>query len=184
MLTNRGNGGPRECEPAHPAAGAQQQGDDHRVVRAQRLVRGHVGRGPGARTSGRPDHSERGRRNLPQGRRIGRGAGRSLRASICAASARKSCRGRPNPVCLSRARIRRAGACVLNPHGNKRVPPSARVRSYPVVEKHRALWIWMGDKPADPSANSRLQPARYERSKPCDETGLDHDQRQLRTRHR
>ena len=45
-----------------------------------------------------------------------------------------------------------AGTCVLNPHGNKRVPPSARVRSYPVVEKHRAIWIWMGDKPADLSA--------------------------------
>ena len=45
-----------------------------------------------------------------------------------------------------------SGACVLNPHGNKRIPPSARVRSYPVVEKHRVLWIWMGDKPSDPSA--------------------------------
>jgi phenylpropionate dioxygenase-like ring-hydroxylating dioxygenase large terminal subunit len=45
-----------------------------------------------------------------------------------------------------------SGACVLNPHGNKRVPPSARVRCYPIVEKHRALWIWMGDKPSDPSA--------------------------------
>jgi vanillate O-demethylase monooxygenase subunit len=45
-----------------------------------------------------------------------------------------------------------AGACVLNPHGNKRVPPSARVRSHPVIEKHRAIWIWMGDKPADLSA--------------------------------
>ena len=51
-----------------------------------------------------------------------------------------------------------AGACVLNPHGNKRVPPSARVRSYPVVEKHRALWIWMGDKPADLSAIPDFSP--------------------------
>ncbi len=50
------------------------------------------------------------------------------------------------------------GACVLNPHGNKRVPPSARVRSYPVVEKHRALWIWMGDKPADLSAIPDFSP--------------------------
>jgi vanillate O-demethylase monooxygenase subunit len=44
-----------------------------------------------------------------------------------------------------------SGACVLNPHGNKHIPPRARVRSYPVTEKHKAIWIWMGDKPADPS---------------------------------
>jgi phenylpropionate dioxygenase-like ring-hydroxylating dioxygenase large terminal subunit len=42
-----------------------------------------------------------------------------------------------------------SGACVLNPHGNKHIPPRARVRSYPVTEKHKAIWIWMGDKPAD-----------------------------------
>lgn len=44
-----------------------------------------------------------------------------------------------------------SGACTLNPHGNKHIPPRARVKSYPVVEKHRAIWIWMGDKPADPA---------------------------------
>jgi vanillate O-demethylase monooxygenase subunit len=43
-----------------------------------------------------------------------------------------------------------SGACVLNPHGTKNIPPRARVRSYPVTEKHKAIWIWMGDKPADP----------------------------------
>ncbi|MFL6799597.1 MAG: Rieske 2Fe-2S domain-containing protein [Xanthobacteraceae bacterium] len=42
------------------------------------------------------------------------------------------------------------GACVLNPHGTKNIPPRARVRSYPVTEKHKAIWIWMGDAPADP----------------------------------
>jgi phenylpropionate dioxygenase-like ring-hydroxylating dioxygenase large terminal subunit len=51
-----------------------------------------------------------------------------------------------------------AGACLLNPHGNKRIPSSARVRSYPIVEKHRALWIWMGDKPADPSTIPDFSP--------------------------
>ena len=41
------------------------------------------------------------------------------------------------------------GACVYNPHGTKNIPPRARVKSYPVVEKHKAIWIWMGDAPAD-----------------------------------
>ena len=43
------------------------------------------------------------------------------------------------------------GACVHNPHGTKHIPSRARVRSYPTIEKHKAIWIWMGDKPADPS---------------------------------
>ena len=44
-----------------------------------------------------------------------------------------------------------SGACVLNPHGNKNIPSRARVKSYPVTEKHKAIWVWMGDKPADHS---------------------------------
>jgi phenylpropionate dioxygenase-like ring-hydroxylating dioxygenase large terminal subunit len=44
-----------------------------------------------------------------------------------------------------------AGACVLNPHGTKNIPPRARVRSYPAAEKHKAIWIWMGEVPADPA---------------------------------
>jgi phenylpropionate dioxygenase-like ring-hydroxylating dioxygenase large terminal subunit len=44
-----------------------------------------------------------------------------------------------------------SGACVHNPHGNKTIPPRARVKSYPVVEKHKAVWIWMGAAPADES---------------------------------
>lgn len=42
------------------------------------------------------------------------------------------------------------GACIRNPHG----PLSAalKVPRYPVVEAHRAVWIWMGDPArADPS---------------------------------
>jgi vanillate O-demethylase monooxygenase subunit len=42
-----------------------------------------------------------------------------------------------------------SGACVLNPHGSKNIPSRARVRSYPVIEKHKAIWIWMGEQPAD-----------------------------------
>ncbi len=41
------------------------------------------------------------------------------------------------------------GACVRNPHGSKNIPPRARVKSYPVIEKHKAIWIWMGAAPAD-----------------------------------
>jgi phenylpropionate dioxygenase-like ring-hydroxylating dioxygenase large terminal subunit len=42
-----------------------------------------------------------------------------------------------------------SGACVLNPHGTKNIPPRARVRSYPVTEKHKAIWVWMGEKAPD-----------------------------------
>ncbi len=38
----------------------------------------------------------------------------------------------------------RSGVCIRVP-GQSRVPPDARVRSYPVVEKWRWIWIWMGD---------------------------------------
>lgn len=41
------------------------------------------------------------------------------------------------------------GHCVHNPHG--RVPPAARVRRFPVVEKHRAIWMWAGKTEPDPS---------------------------------
>jgi len=43
----------------------------------------------------------------------------------------------------------RDGECVLNPHGNGKLPAGAGVRTYPVVEKHTVLWIWMGNAPAD-----------------------------------
>ena len=38
------------------------------------------------------------------------------------------------------------GACVLNPHSSGSIPKAARVKSYPVVERHRLWWIWMGAK--------------------------------------
>lgn len=43
------------------------------------------------------------------------------------------------------------GACVKNPHGNCTIPAAAHLKSYPVVEKHSLIWIWMGDKQADPA---------------------------------
>ena len=37
-----------------------------------------------------------------------------------------------------------AGACVEAP-AQQRIPERARVKSYPVAERHRWIWIWMGD---------------------------------------
>jgi vanillate O-demethylase monooxygenase subunit len=36
------------------------------------------------------------------------------------------------------------GACLLNPHGDI-IPPTLRVKGYPVVERDAMAWIWMGD---------------------------------------
>jgi phenylpropionate dioxygenase-like ring-hydroxylating dioxygenase large terminal subunit len=44
-----------------------------------------------------------------------------------------------------------SGACAVNPHGP--IPKSAQVRAYPLVERHAALWLWLGDPDrADASA--------------------------------
>lgn len=44
------------------------------------------------------------------------------------------------------------GACTFNPHGNGMIPPRARVASYPLVERHALLWIWLGEPAqADPA---------------------------------
>jgi len=43
------------------------------------------------------------------------------------------------------------GACVRIP-SQKAIPPSTRVRSYPVVERYHWVWIWMGEPElADPA---------------------------------
>lgn len=42
-----------------------------------------------------------------------------------------------------------AGACVGNPHGGGRIPSAAKVRAYPLEERHGLVWIWMGDEAAD-----------------------------------
>ena len=43
------------------------------------------------------------------------------------------------------------GACVKVP-SQERVPPSAKVRSYPVVERNHWIWLWTGDPvKADPA---------------------------------
>jgi len=38
----------------------------------------------------------------------------------------------------------RAGACTRNPYAST-VPPRARVRSFPVLERDGIVWIWMGE---------------------------------------
>jgi phenylpropionate dioxygenase-like ring-hydroxylating dioxygenase large terminal subunit len=45
-----------------------------------------------------------------------------------------------------------AGRCSHNPHGDGTIPKAAQVRAYPVLERHAALWVWMGDAgAADPA---------------------------------
>jgi phenylpropionate dioxygenase-like ring-hydroxylating dioxygenase large terminal subunit len=46
-------------------------------------------------------------------------------------------------------RFDRTGSCVYNPHGDHKIPPSAKVRSYPVVERYSLAWIWMGEGEGD-----------------------------------
>jgi phenylpropionate dioxygenase-like ring-hydroxylating dioxygenase large terminal subunit len=42
------------------------------------------------------------------------------------------------------------GKCIQNPNGP--IPPTAAVKSYAVLERYAALWVWMGDKAAaDPA---------------------------------
>jgi phenylpropionate dioxygenase-like ring-hydroxylating dioxygenase large terminal subunit len=41
----------------------------------------------------------------------------------------------------------RTGRCVRVP-SQSQVPPGAQVRSYPVLERHRWIWVWMGDPAA------------------------------------
>ena len=49
------------------------------------------------------------------------------------------------------------GACVYVP-GQKRVPRTARVASYPVVEQDSLIWVWIGDPAlADPQTIPRAQ---------------------------
>ena len=43
-----------------------------------------------------------------------------------------------------------SGRCVEAP-AQQRIPPQAKVRTFPVVERHRWIWVWMGDPDkADP----------------------------------
>jgi phenylpropionate dioxygenase-like ring-hydroxylating dioxygenase large terminal subunit len=43
------------------------------------------------------------------------------------------------------------GQCVKNPHGQGRIPSKCQIRTYPLVEKHSMVWIWMGSAPPNES---------------------------------
>jgi vanillate O-demethylase monooxygenase subunit len=43
-----------------------------------------------------------------------------------------------------------SGACVRNPYGDGRIPAQSSVRAYPVVEKHKIIWLWMGTRTPAP----------------------------------
>jgi len=64
-----------------------------------------------------------------------------------------------------------AGACVHNPHGDHKIPATAKVRSYPLVERDTLLWIWMGD-PGEandasiPDFGFLCEPDRYTYTRP------------------
>ena len=45
----------------------------------------------------------------------------------------------------------RSGACVYNPHGDHKIPPAAKTRAYPIVERYSLVWIWMGSAVPDPA---------------------------------
>jgi vanillate O-demethylase monooxygenase subunit len=64
-----------------------------------------------------------------------------------------------------------SGACIRNPHGDGRIPSGARVKAYPVVERQRAVWIWMGD------------PSRAERDSIADLELVDDDPVRMLTGH-
>lgn len=53
--------------------------------------------------------------------------------------------------CYHGLRFDCSGKCVLNPHGDGKIPAAAKVRTYPVVERHGIVWIWMGEEEADPT---------------------------------
>ena len=44
-----------------------------------------------------------------------------------------------------------SGKCIRNPQGNGQIPGGAKLRSYPLAERHGVLWVWTGDvERADP----------------------------------
>lgn len=61
----------------------------------------------------------------------------------------------------------KGGACVHNPHTNQRIPPAAKVKSYAAEERHGMVWVWLGDRPADPALIPDLAPLESDGSRPA-----------------
>jgi Phenylpropionate dioxygenase and related ring-hydroxylating dioxygenases, large terminal subunit len=63
----------------------------------------------------------------------------------------RDARWRHRRLRLSRLKFNAQGRCTYMPSQDT-INPSACVRSYPVVERHRFIWLWMGDPAlADPA---------------------------------
>lgn len=54
--------------------------------------------------------------------------------------------------CYHGLRFDCTGRCVQNPHGDGKIPAAAKVRAYPLVERHGIVWIWMGEDSHDVNA--------------------------------
>ena len=50
------------------------------------------------------------------------------------------------------------GTCVHNPHTSGRIPPAAKVKSYRAIERHGMVWVWLGEREADPALIPDLSP--------------------------
>jgi phenylpropionate dioxygenase-like ring-hydroxylating dioxygenase large terminal subunit len=49
-------------------------------------------------------------------------------------------------------RFNATGACTFNPQGSGATPQALKIRTYPLLERYGALWIWMGtSERADPA---------------------------------
>lgn len=59
------------------------------------------------------------------------------------------------------------GACVHNPHTNGRIPPAAKVKSYRAEERHGMVWVWLGDREADPALIPDLSPLESDGTPPA-----------------
>jgi phenylpropionate dioxygenase-like ring-hydroxylating dioxygenase large terminal subunit len=53
-----------------------------------------------------------------------------------------------NLRCMYHGMLFNAGGTVIEIPGQDMIPPQARVKSYPVAEKHDWIWVWMGDAAA------------------------------------
>ncbi|GAC1620038.1 MAG: aromatic ring-hydroxylating dioxygenase subunit alpha [Nevskia sp.] len=52
-------------------------------------------------------------------------------------------------ICLYHGlRFDSRGACVHSPHGDGHIPSHARVRSFPCVDRHGFVWLWLGEAAA------------------------------------
>ena len=36
-----------------------------------------------------------------------------------------------------------SGKCVVNPHGDGKIPQAARVKNYPFIQRYGLMWIWI-----------------------------------------